>query len=66
MNGINAAVVGILAAALIRPVASSTVHTWPDLALAIAAFLALVLWKLPPWLVVLACAAITTIAAILH
>jgi chromate transporter len=66
MNGINAAVVGILAAALIRPVASSTVHTWPDLALAIAAFFALVLLKLPPWLVVLACATLTAIATILH
>ena len=66
MNGINAAVVGILAAALIRPVASSTVHTWPDLALAIAAFFALVLLKLPSWLVVLACATLTAIATILH
>ena len=58
MNGINAAVVGILAAALIRPVASSTIYTWLDLGLAIAAFFALVLWKLPPWLVVLATAAL--------
>jgi chromate transporter len=64
MNGINAAVVGILAAALIRPVASSAVHTWLDLSLAIAAFFALVLWKLPPWLVVLATAALATVAAV--
>ena len=64
MNGINAAVVGILAAALIRPVASSTVHTWLDLGLAIAAFFALVFWKLPPWLVVLATAALTLLAAV--
>ena len=62
MNGINAAVVGILAAALIRPVASSTLHTWLDLGLAIAAGFALVLWKLPPWLVVLATAALTVLA----
>ena len=36
------------------------------LALAIAAFFALVLLKLPPWLVVLACATLTAIATILH
>jgi chromate transporter len=66
MNGINASVVGILAAALIRPVASSTVHTWLDLGLAIAAFFALVLLKLPPWLVVLATAALTILAAIVR
>lgn len=63
MNGINAAVVGILAAALIRPVSSSTVHTWLDLGLAIAAFFALVLWKLPPWLVVLATAGLSLLLA---
>jgi chromate transporter len=66
MNGITASVVGILAAALIRPVASSTVHTWLDLGLAIAAFFALVLLKLPPWLVVLATAALTILAAIVR
>jgi chromate transporter len=66
MNGINAAVVGILAAALIRPVASSAVHTWLDLGLAIAAFFSLVLLKLPPWLVVLATAALTLLAAIVR
>lgn len=62
MNGIKSAVVGILAAALIRPVASSTVHTWLDLGLAIAAFFALVFWKLPPWLVVLATAALCVLS----
>jgi len=66
MNGINAAVVGILAAAFIRPVVSSTVHTWIDLGLAIAAFFALVLFKLPPWLVVLTTTALYCITAIPH
>lgn len=64
MNGINAAVVGVLAAALIHPVASSAVHTWLDFGLAVAAFFALVLWKLPPWLVVLGCAALSLLAAL--
>jgi chromate transporter len=55
--GVNAAVVGILLAALYDPVWTSAVHGPADFALVIAAWLLLVLWKLPPWLVVGLCAA---------
>ena len=52
MRGANAAVVGILAAALYSPVWSSAVLTRPDFALTLAGFLALTVWKAPPWSVV--------------
>lgn len=52
LRGINAAVVGLLAAALYHPVWTSAIHEPADFALALAAFGLLVLWKLPPWLVV--------------
>jgi len=52
LRGINAAVVGLLLAALYRPVWVSAITAPVDFALAIAAFLALALWKWPPWLVV--------------
>ena len=53
MRGANAAVVGILAAAFYNPVWSSAVHAPLDFALALAGFLLLVVWKAPPWIVVL-------------
>jgi len=52
LRGINAAVVGLLLAALYRPVWISAIMAPVDFALAIVAFLALALWKTPPWLVV--------------
>jgi chromate transporter len=52
LRGINAAVVGILLAALYDPVWTSAIHAPIDFALAAAALGLLVLWKLPPWLVV--------------
>jgi chromate transporter len=52
LRGVNAAVVGLLLAALYRPVWTSAIMAPVDFALAIAAFLALALWKWPPWLVV--------------
>jgi chromate transporter len=52
LRGVNAAVVGLLLAALYNPVWTSTVRRPLDLALALAAFGLLVLWRLPPWLVV--------------
>lgn len=54
MRGANAAVVGILGAALYDPVWTSAVLTPPDFVLALAGFVALVAWKAPPWTVVLA------------
>ncbi|MFC0212233.1 chromate transporter [Paenibacillus chartarius] len=53
LKGINAAVVGILLAALYNPVWTSAIHNPYDFSLAIAAFGLLMLWKLPPWVVVL-------------
>jgi len=57
LNGINAAVVGLLLAALYNPVWRSAVATPVDFALVVAAFLLLAAWKMPPWLVVILCAA---------
>jgi chromate transporter len=57
LRGINAAVVGILAAALYDPLWTSAIADWRDVALAVSGFLLLVLWKAPPWLAV---AGITT------
>ncbi len=52
LRGANAAVVGLLVAALYQPVWTSAVHTPADFILALSAFGLLVLWKRPPWLVV--------------
>jgi chromate transporter len=52
LRGINAAVVGLLLAALYHPVWTSAIHTTSDFALALAAFGLLAWWRLPPWLVV--------------
>jgi chromate transporter len=52
MRGTNAAVVGILGAALYNPVWTSAVLTPRDFAVALAGFLLLTVWKLPPWIVV--------------
>jgi chromate transporter len=52
LRGINAAVVGLLLAALYHPVWTSAVHAPGDFALGLVDFLLLVFWKVPPWLVV--------------
>lgn len=59
MLGINAAVVGILLAAFYNPVWTSAIQDSADFCLASAAFLLLVFWKSPPWLVVLLAALVT-------
>jgi len=56
LRGINAAVVGLLLAALYDPVWTSAIRGHADFGLALAAFAALMFWKVPPWLVVLASA----------
>jgi chromate transporter len=58
MRGTNAAVVGILGAALYNPVWISAVLTPRDFAVALTGFLLLTVWKLPPWIVVVLLAAI--------
>ena len=57
LAGVNAAVVGLLLAALYNPVWTSAVAAPRDFALALAALLLLMVWKVPPWLVVVLCAA---------
>ncbi len=57
MRGANAAVVGLLGAALYDPVFTGAVLSPLDFATALAGFVALVSWKAPPWTVVLAMAA---------
>jgi chromate transporter len=62
MRGTNAAVVGILGAALYHPVWTSAVATPRDFALALAGFLLLTVWKLSPWIVVLLLAGAGTLS----
>lgn len=60
MSGINAAVVGLLLAAFYHPVWTSAVLSAEDFALAVAAFAALVFWRMPPWAVVVLCAVLSS------
>lgn len=53
LSGINAAVVGLLLAALYQPVWVSAIHAPADFALAVLALCALMFWRLPVWLVVM-------------
>ena len=57
LAGTNAAVVGLLAAALYDPIATTAIHTLGDVAFAVVAFSLIVVARTPPWLVVLAGAA---------
>jgi chromate transporter len=66
LGGVNAGVVGILFAALLRPVASTTLHTWQDAAAALAALLLLTAARLPPWAVVLAAVAVSCLVTMLR
>ena len=53
LRGVNAAVVGLLLAALYRPIWTAGITGAADFALATAAFLLLFMWQVPPWLVVI-------------
>lgn len=52
MRGANAAVVGILGAALYQPVWTSAIVGTEEFVLALTGFLLLTVWKLPAWMVV--------------
>jgi chromate transporter len=52
LKGINAAVVGLLLAALYKPVWTSAIYSPADFGLGLVAFGLLMFWKCPPWLVV--------------
>jgi len=53
LRGVNAAVVGLLLAALYTPVGTSAIHNFSDLLAALLALLALTRARVPAWLVVL-------------
>jgi chromate transporter len=53
MRGVNAAVVGLLGAALYNPVWTTSVGTPADFAIALVGFVLLVAWRAPPLLVVI-------------
>jgi len=53
LPGVNAAVVGLLLAALYRPVWTSAIFAPQDFAIGVVAFLTLTFWAVPPWLVVI-------------
>ena len=53
MRGVNAAVVGILGAALYDPVWTSSVKTLGDFAVVLIGFILLTVWRAPPLLVVI-------------
>jgi len=56
MRGVNAAVVGLLGAALYNPVWASSVKTPADFGLALVGFALLAVWRAPPLLVVVSSA----------
>ncbi|MBL0888352.1 chromate efflux transporter [Myceligenerans indicum] len=66
LAGVNAGVVGLLAAAFYDPVFTQGVLAAPSppsaLALALAAYVALTTWKAPPWAVVIASATLGALA----
>lgn len=64
--GVNAAVVGVLLAALYQPVWTTAVQAPQDFGLALLALVALMFWKLPPWLVVLGSGLAGWLLALVH
>lgn len=64
LRGVNAAVVGVLICAFLRPVCSSALHSAYDLAVAITALALLIRWKIPPWMIVVSVAAGWAVAAV--
>jgi chromate transporter len=64
LGGINASVVGVLAAALYQPLLITAVRSIPDVLIAASAFLLLVRWRTPPWIIVLGVTIISTAATL--
>lgn len=65
LHGVNAAVVGLLLAAFYNPVWTSGILSKADFGLAVIAFVLLLLWQTPPWLVVIVCAGCAELLAAL-
>jgi chromate transporter len=53
MRGVNAAVAGLLGAALYAPLWTSTIYRASDFSLALTGFVLLTVWKVPPWCIVI-------------
>ena len=53
LRGVNASVVGVLAAALYRPLWTTTIRTTTDFLIALVAFVLLIRFRVQPWIVVL-------------
>jgi chromate transporter len=62
LRGTNAAVVGLLLAALYDPVWTKGIHGAADIIVGLAALGLLHFWKAPPWLVV----ALATVAGLVY
>ena len=63
LTGVNAGVVGLLLAALYDPVWTSAIHQPQDFGLALLAFVALMYWRLTPWLVVVGCTLLSIVVS---
>jgi chromate transporter len=63
LAGINAAVVGVLGAALYDPIWTSAIHGGRDVAIALVGFLSLERWRVPPLAVVGFCVVAALISA---
>ncbi len=64
LAGINAAVVGVLGAALYNPIWLSAVANGRDVAIALAGFLLLERWRVPPLAIVIFCVAAAVVSAL--
>jgi chromate transporter len=62
MRGVNAAVVGLLGAALYNPIWTSSVKTAADIGVALVGFVLLTVWRAPPLLIVILGAAAGVVA----
>jgi len=65
LRGVNAAVVGLLLAALYKPVWTSAIFGPADFVIGILAFLLLAFWAVPPWLVVVFGAVAATVVSVI-
>ena len=65
LMGVNAAVVGLLAAVLYDPVWTGTIHGPKDFGLLLVAFGALAVFKLPPWMVAVPAAILGAILGVI-
>ena len=66
LAGINAAVVGVLGAALYNPIWVSAIGSGGDVAIALAGLLLLERWRVPPLIVVFFCTAAALLSAVVR